>query len=63
MPEILENAEEDHGQETHLHKQAGYIDADFLHSQLFPCSQTADHTFRQVRLPGGMRLLVKGVAP
>src|ERR1035437_9654958 len=33
------------GQETHLHKQAGYIDADFLHPQLFPCSQAADHTF------------------
>ena len=25
-----------HGQETHLHKQAGYIDADFLHPPTFP---------------------------
>jgi hypothetical protein len=25
-------------------KQAGYIDADFFIHQLFPCSQTADHT-------------------
>src|ERR1022692_1919758 len=25
-----------HGQETHLHKQAGYIDADFLHPSTFP---------------------------
>src|ERR1017187_3580561 len=34
------------GQEKTLHLKAGYIDADFLHpNTLFPCSQTADHTF------------------
>jgi len=27
--------------------KAGYIDADFLIPQLFPCSQTADHTLQQ----------------
>jgi hypothetical protein len=25
-----------HGQERHLHKQAGYTDADFLHPPTFP---------------------------
>jgi hypothetical protein len=31
-------------------QQAGYIDADFLHSPTFPCSQTADHTLRNFGL-------------
>ena len=33
------------GQEKTLHLKAEYIDADFLHSKLFPCIHTADHTF------------------
>src|ERR1700730_13431775 len=31
--------------EDPLQLKAGYIDADFLHPQTFPCTQTADHTF------------------
>ncbi|MEA2258464.1 MAG: hypothetical protein QOJ51_1289, partial [Acidobacteriaceae bacterium] len=32
-----------------LQLKAGYIDADFLHPQTFPCTQTADHTFSGIR--------------
>jgi hypothetical protein len=56
-------------QETHLHKQAGHIEADLLHSQLFPCSRTVllycgeftgldtpMHTFRKRDISGTSQL-------
>src|ERR1039457_315085 len=38
-----------HGQETHLHKQAGYIDADFLHPSTFPLHSDGGPYIRQLR--------------
>src|ERR1039458_6543361 len=41
-----------HGQETHLHKQAGYIDADFLHPPTFPL-QSDGGPYIAVKTAGG----------
>ena len=38
-----------HGQETHLQKQAGYIDADFLHPPTFPLQSDGGPYIEQVR--------------
>src|ERR1035437_6796448 len=60
MPEVLENAEEDltprmrnllawPGDTSPKNRPDTLTQTFFIH-QLFPCSQTADHTYRQLRL-------------
>ena len=43
---VLKLPDLDHAKSAVLHTKAEYICADLsIHSSLFPCSQTADHTF------------------